>query len=153
MEPAWTELNFLQRAEWVQFYLDTTTEDLKVTELDSKEIQEKAEAETKEYVQMAQRTIIPSMTQAAVAKSAPSMFQAPAVQSAPTMSQAPVYNQFGPPTRSAPSISQQTVYNQFGPPARSVPPMNQQVVYNQFPITGPVYMNQYRGSYQGPRQG
>jgi hypothetical protein len=59
MEPAWTELNFLQRAEWVQFYYDMTTEDLKVTELESKEIQDEYEAEAKEYVQMAQKTIIP----------------------------------------------------------------------------------------------
>ena len=59
MEPAWTELNFLQRAEWVQFYYDMTTEDLKVTELESEEIQDEYEAEAKEYVQMAQKTIIP----------------------------------------------------------------------------------------------
>ena len=36
-----------------------TTEDLKVTELESEEIQDEYEAEAKEYVQMAQKTIIP----------------------------------------------------------------------------------------------
>ena len=45
--------------KWAQFYFDFTTEDLKVTELDNKEIQDEDEAEAKEYVHMAQRTIIP----------------------------------------------------------------------------------------------
>jgi hypothetical protein len=245
MEPAWTDLNFLERAEWVQFYFDMTTEDLKVKELESEKIQDEDEAEATEYVQMAQRKIIPlkqkresdddtkepkfyyedpgaasnasgSTTNAGSpsyeynqfgprrmpqnvyygtgyatagessnvpglvgtlmwprtqefieqerrskkrklqpGQLGPPMTQPSVVQSGPSMTQAPVYNQFGPPARSAPSMSQQTVYNLFGPPApaRSASPTNQQVVYNQFPVTGPVYMNQYRGPYQGPKQG
>jgi hypothetical protein len=199
LERPWSELNFLERAEWIQFYFDMNTQDLKVAELDSEEMQDKDEAEAKEYVEMAQRTIIPLMhdasgsttydtsglltdnashstpdnTSGATTANRSSSYEfkplvpgnLPAGQ--PSMSQ-PAMGQFGPPmyqhpmVQSAPapapqmSMSQAPVYNQFGPPApapAAAPPMSQQPVYNQFPATGPVYWNQYRGPYQGPKKG
>ncbi|PMD24419.1 hypothetical protein NA56DRAFT_700043 [Hyaloscypha hepaticicola] len=225
MEPAWTDLNFLERAEWVQFYFDMTTEDLKVKELESEKIQDEDEAEATEYVQMAQRTIIPLKQKRESdddTKEPKFYYEDPGAASNASASTTNAgspsyeYNQFGPrrmpqnvyygtgyataaessnvpgpvgtlmwprtqeliaqerrskkrklqPGQSSmnqqpaghsgqfgPPMTQAPMYNQFGPPARSAPSISQQTVYNQFPVTGPVYLNQYRGPYQGPKQG